>query len=194
MEEPPAVRGCAVGRARHNVGVSEQPGRYERSFGGMVGAMILLLLVVGAFVVFRDVNRTEPADPVRPVEWRGATSYARGEADFRLLAPGRVPEGWVATSVRFERQDGQSWHLGFLTDEQRYVGLEQSEEPPSTMVEQFVDEEAERGEDVIIDGRTWQAWSDERDNALVREGDDVTTLVVGSVPKDVLVDFVRSLR
>lgn len=182
-----------VGEARQNVPVEEQPGRYQRSFAGMVGAMLLLLVVVGAFVLFREANRTEPEDPVEPIEWRGAASYARQEADFRLLAPRRLPEGWIATSVRFGRQDGQTWHLGLLTDERSYVGLEQTEDSPSTMVEDFVDEEAERGDDVVVDGVTWEAWSDEEDEALVREGEDVTTLVVGTVSQDELVDFVRSL-
>ena len=173
--------------------MEEQPGRYQRSFAGMVGAMILLLAVIAAFVVFREANRTEPADPVEAIEWRGAASYARQEADFAVLAPRRLPEGWIATSVRFGRQDEQSWHLGFLTDEREYVGLEQTEDSPSTMVEDFVDEEAERGEDVVVDGATWEAWSDEEDEALVREGEDVTTLVVGTVSQDELVEFLGTL-
>ena len=173
--------------------MEEQPGRYQRSFAGMVGAMILLLVVIAAFVIFREANRTEPADPVEAIEWRGAASYARQEADFALLAPRRLPDGWIATSVRFGRQDEQSWHLGLLTDERSYVGLEQTEDSPSTMVEDFVDEEAERGEDVVVDGATWEAWSDEEDEALVREGKDVTTLVVGTVSQEELVEFLGTL-
>lgn len=174
--------------------MAEQPGKYERSFTGLIGAMIALLLVVGAFVLLRDANRNQPANPVEPVDWRRPASYARGEADFPLLAPRRLPEGWYATSVRFERQDGQAWHLGMLTDDQDYVGLEQSADSPTTMVEEFVDEEAVRGDDVVIDGQAWQAWSDDEDEALVREGGRVTTLVVGTTSQQVLVDFVRSLR
>jgi hypothetical protein len=174
--------------------VSEQPGKYERSFAGLVAAMLLLLLVVGAFVVIRDSVRQEPANPVEPVEWRGAATYARQEAAFDLLAPRRLPPGWYATSVRFERGDDQSWHLGVLTDEGRYVGLEQTTDSPSTMVEEFVDQEAERGDDVVVEGQTWQAWADDKDEALVLEGDDVTTLVVGTVSQEVLADFVRTLR
>jgi hypothetical protein len=159
----------------------------------MVGAMILLLAVIAAFVVFREANRTEPDDPIEAIEWRGAASYARQEADFALLAPRRLPEGWIATSVRFGRQDEQSWHLGLLTDERSYVGLEQTTDSSSTMVEDFVDEEAERGEDVVVDGATWETWSDEEDEALVREGEDVTTLVVGTVSQDELVEFLGTL-
>ena len=174
--------------------MSEQPGRYQRSVSGLVGALVLLVVVIGAFVVFRDSTRTTPTNPVEPVEWRGAASYAREEADFGLLAPRRLAPGWYATSVRFEQGDDESWHLGMLTGEGRYVGLEQRADSAGTMVEEFVDEEAARGDEVVVDGQTWQAWSDDRDQALVREADDVTTLVVGTVPQDVLVDFVSSLR
>jgi hypothetical protein len=174
--------------------VSQQPGTYQRSSAGLVGALVLLVLVIGAFVVLREVTRTAPTSPVEPVEWRSAASYAREEADFGVLAPRRLPPGWYATSVRFERGDDQSWHLGILTDEGRYVGLEQGEDSATTTVEEFVDDEADRGDEVVVDGQMWQAWSDEKDQALVREDDEVTTLVVGTVTQEVLVDFVRSLR
>ena len=85
------------------------------------------------------------------------------------------------------------WHLGLLTDEGRYVGLEQAPDSPDTMVEQHVDEDAQPGDDVVIEGATWESWSDGEDEALVREGRDVTTLVVGTTSREELEDFVRSL-
>lgn len=161
---------------------------------GLLGALLLLLGVVVGFVVLRDANRVEPSNPVPAVEWRQPTSYARQEAEFQLLAPRRLPEGWRVTSVRFGQGDDQSWHLGLLTGEGRYIGLEQAADSPSTMVEDFVDAEAQQGEDVDIDGESWQAWSDDEDEALVREGPEVTTLVVGTGSQDQLVEFVRLLR
>ena len=53
---------------------------------------------------------------------------------------------------------------------------------------------AAQGDDVEIDGQTWQSWFDEQDQALVLEQDDVTTLVVGTVDQATVVDFVDSLR
>jgi hypothetical protein len=175
--------------------MSTQPGRYQRSFAGMIGAMLVLLLVVAAFVAFRDVNREEPASPVRSVDYLEPARYARGQADFELLAPARIDDGWKATNVRFRNGRDPSWHLSFLTAEGRYVGLEQADQSARTMVEDFVDEEAEQGEDVVIDGKTWESWSDSGgDTALVREGDDITTLVVGTASPELLQRFVRTLR
>ena len=179
----------------NNGGMSEQPGRYQRSFAGMIGAMVVLVLVVGAFVVFRDVTREDPADPVEAVEFKRAATYARTQADFDLLAPDRLPEGWIATSVRYRGGEEQSWHLGVLTDEKRYVGLEQSGRTVPDMVEDFVDEEASQGEDVSVAGETWESWTDDdEDLALVREADGVTTLVVGRVPLATLEQLIATLR
>lgn len=175
--------------------MSEQPGRYQRSFHGMVGAMIVLVLVVGAFVLFREITREEPENPVQPVDIARPVEYARGEAEFDLLAPDELPEGWIATSVRFTDGEEQAWHLGLLTDERRYVGLEQAELPVSTMVEEYVDEEATQGDDVTVAGERWQSWTAaDEDLALVRESGDVVTLLVGRVSQETLEELITTLR
>jgi hypothetical protein len=175
--------------------MSEQPGRYQRSFAGMIGAMVVLVLVVGAFVVFRNAVREEPGNPVEAVEIERPVEYARSEADFDLLAPDELPDGWIATSVRFTRGEEQGWHLGLLTDEERYVGLEQSPRPATDVVEEFVDEEATEGDEVTVGGESWQSWTDAEDDlALVREDGDVTTLVVGRVQQETLEELIATLR
>jgi hypothetical protein len=175
--------------------VSEQPGRYQRSAAGMIGAMLVLLALIAAFVVLREANRTEPANPVRPVDYQETLDYARDQSDLPLLAPEPLPEGWRATSAEFVPSPAERWHLGVLTDEDEYVGLEQSRSSVDKMVETYVDPEAVRGRSVQIDGRPWRIWTDaEGDTALTSVRDDVTTLVVGSPDLDVLVDYVESLR
>ena len=173
--------------------MSEQAGRYQRSASGMIGAMLVLLAVVGAYVVFRAVNRNEPESPVRAVDYQQTLDYARDQADFPLLAPASLPDGWRATSVDFVPEPTR-WHLGVLTDEDRYVGLEQSRSSVDKMVETYVDREAVRGKPVQVEGQTWRTWTDEGgDTALTREDGEVTTLVVGTAGLDVLVDYVESL-
>ncbi len=166
---------------------------YQTSFAGMIGAMLVLLAVVAAFVVFRDTLREPPPSPVRAVEYLQPAEYARDQAAFDLLAPRDLPDGWIVTSVRWTA-DTQAWHLGLLTDEGRYVGLEQADELVSTMVREYVDEDAVQGGDVDIDGVGWQFWTDEGgDTALVRETPKVTTLVVSTAGLGTLEEFVRTL-
>jgi hypothetical protein len=174
--------------------MSTQPGRYQRSFRGMVGAMLVLLLFVAAFVAFRSAVRNDPADPVKAVDYKHPAEYARSSADFDVLVPRPLPDGWIATSARYVDEPEQSWHLGMLTHDRRYVGLEQAERPASSMVEEFVDENAVQGGQVRLGGQSWQRWSDRGDDvALVRTGTGVTTLVVGTVPETTLEKFVTSL-
>jgi Protein of unknown function (DUF4245) len=175
--------------------VSEQAGRYQRSFNGMVGAMVILLLVIGGFVVVRALNRDDPPDPVQSVDYAQAVKYYKTEADFTLVAPRSLPAGWRATSQRFTDTRPQSWHLGCLTDGDHYVGLEQAKLSTSAIVEQYVDADAVQGKDVTIDGTSWQSWSDAGgDHGLVRRTGPYATLVVGSAPEDDLEAFVRLLR
>lgn len=160
----------------------------------MVGAMIVLVAVVLAFVAFRELNRNDAASPVTEVDYRETARFAQEAVDFPLLVPRGLPQGWRATSARFV-PDPPHWHLGLLTDQDRYVGLEQGRDSVEDMVETYVDAEAVRGGRARIDGRTWQVWTDDGgDTALTRAQDEVTTLVVGTPEREVLVDFVRSLR
>jgi hypothetical protein len=174
--------------------VSEQPGRYQRSASGMIGAMVVLLLVIGAYVAFRAVNRTQPDNPVRPVDYQQTLTYARGQAGFPVLAPSSLPAGWRATSVTFVPRPVR-WHLGILTNQDKYVGLEQSRRPLGEMVSTYVDANAVRDGAVSVDGEPWRRWTDAGgDTALTRVEAGVTTLVVSDAGQDVLVPFVRSLR
>ena len=185
----------------------ERGGRHEQSVGGFIAALLVLLLGVGTFVVLRDANRTDPGSPVQAVDYERPEQFAQEVAPFEVLAPEELPEGWIATSVRFEDRDPQSWHLGLLTDEERYVGVEQAERPLAAMVADFVDEEAREGSTLEVAGATWTAWTDpgrdpaadpstapEGDLALVRQDGGASTVVVGTVSQDELVDVVASLR
>lgn len=176
--------------------MSGQPGRYTRSFGGMVGAMLVVVVLVVVFVVFRDANRDDLAPGARAVDYATDARYARQQAGFELLAPPTLPAGWRATSVRFVPGADERWHLGMLTDEDRYVGLEQADASVAAMVEMHVDPEATRGRAVEVAGDRWQTYRDDAgDLALVRREAATTTLVVGhEVPVEELVAFTASLR
>jgi hypothetical protein len=159
----------------------------------MVGAMIVLAAVIAGFVVFREINRNDPATPVRDVQYQQTADFARSQADFELLAPETLPDGWRATSVEFVPEPAR-WHLGLLTDEDRYVGLEQAGSSEQDMVETYVDRDAVRAGTMDVDGTTWKVWTDSGgDTALVRTEGGTTTLVVGTVDRDVLAEFLADL-
>jgi hypothetical protein len=162
----------------------------------MVGAMLVLGVLIIGWVTLRSLTSADPASPVQSVDYARDVPPARQAADFDLVAPPRLPSGWRATTVRYTPAPRAHWHLGVLTDERRYVGLEQSSGSVRSMVEEFVDESATRGGPVDVAGESWSTYTDAGgDLALVRRAGSTTTLAVGhEVPRSTLVTYAAGLR
>ena len=174
------------------------PARYQRSSGGLIGALIVTVLAVLAFSLFRSLTRDNPTTPVRAVDYRAVVTAARAQAELPLLAPERLPLGWKATSATYDSAK-QRWHLGMLTDKDDYVGVEESRDTTEAMVRTYVDKAATRGKNVTIGGQKWQSWTDAGgDYAVVRLVDPTAigkgvVLVVGTAPEDEIRDLAGSL-
>jgi hypothetical protein len=162
----------------------------------MLTAMVVMVALVGAYVALQSIRSNAPASPVHTVDYRADVAPARKAAGFALVAPPRLPRGWRATTVSFSGEPGSHWHLGALTERDRYVGLEQGDEPVASMVQTYVDPDATRGAPQEVAGRTWSTYTDAKgDLALVRRAGRTTTLVVGhAVPRARLVAYTASLR
>ncbi|CAB4700541.1 unannotated protein [freshwater metagenome] len=159
------------------------PGRYQRSTNGLIGAMLVLLLVVGAFVLFRGTFREEP-DYVPPdVDYLSVVTEA-GRAGLELVHPSALPEGWSATEVTLDPGDRPVWDLAMLTDEGTFVGLHEEDEDVDDLLAVYVDEAPGEGDPLQVEGSvatTWQSFSDEGgDHAYAAEVGDRTVLVYGS--------------
>lgn len=175
--------------------MSNQAGRYQRTFPGLIGALAVLVAVVLVFVVVRGLVREDLETPIREVDYASSLGFFESEAGFEILAPPALPSGWVATSARVEPGPPTTWHLGILTDTQQYVGLEQARDTEQSMVNDYVDEDAVQGDVVDVAGEPWTSYTDAGgDTALVRTEGDLTTLVVGTVSLEELVAFAASLR
>jgi hypothetical protein len=170
--------------------VSEQPGRYQRSFSGMLGALVVLLLVIGGFIAFRAVTRDDLEVEPEQVDYLETVRLAQ-QADLTVVYPPSVPEGWQATSV--ESQPGREWGIGFLTPD-GFAGLHQSDTPVDELLATYVDEETEELDPVDIGGAGWEAWQDaDGDVGYLGEVDGEQVLVYGSVPATDLQDLAASL-
>jgi hypothetical protein len=176
--------------------VSEQSARYPRSFGGLVGAILLLVVLVVGWVAVRSLLAPDESTPEPSVDYAQVVPQARRAAAFDLVAPTHLPAGWRATSVRFTDGTPQHWHLGVLTAAGRYVGLEQGGQAVAPTVEEYVDPAATHGSRVEVAGRPWSTYTDGGgDLALVRRDHGTTTLVVGhDVPRTTLVSYAAGLR
>ncbi|GAA1476502.1 hypothetical protein GCM10009623_09480 [Nocardioides aestuarii] len=156
----------------------------------MLGALVVLLLVIGGYVAFRAITREDLEVEVDAVDYLETVGFAQ-DADLTVVYPPTVPEGWKATSV--DSQPGREWSIGFLTPD-GFAGVHQSEASSSSIIETYVDPDANEGDPVTIAGSDWDTWTDEGgDVGYLGEVDGQQVLVYGSAPPDALRSLAASL-
>jgi hypothetical protein len=157
---------------------------------GMVGAMLVCLAVILAFVTFRALNRTEVEVTPDTIDHLAVVEGVQAGGE-KIAYPAELPDGWRATRAAFESGPGRVWALSLLTDDDEFVGVRQlmAADPDSVgdLVEKYVDADAEEGEPVRLDGSLapeWRTFSDSGgDHALVAPVGGTLLLVVGSAPE-----------
>jgi len=169
----------------------ERPSRYNRTFGGLLAAMVATLLFVAAYVGFRALTRDQPNITPESVHYLSCVADLQA-ADTAVAYPIELPAGWVDSSVDFARGDPPSWSLGILTDRGEFVGVVQNKEPVSDLLSTYVDKAPVAGQDAAPGNQlgvtTWQTWSDSGgDHAYATVLDTgplagETLLVYGSAP------------
>lgn len=174
----------------------EQPGRYQRSTGGLIAAMVVTVVAVGALVVFRDLFRNDLAVEPEPVDYLATVEYAQ-ESDVQVVYPRSLPTGWIATTARLEPGERPAWGLGLLTEAERFVGVRQEQSSLDHLLETYVDEETNDLPEASLDSEvadTWQVFEDEGgDRAYAAEVGQTVVLVYGSAPQEDLEQVVSDL-
>jgi uncharacterized protein DUF4245 len=190
-EHAPTVGGAAAAR----------PGRYQRSPAGMVGALIVTVLVILAFVAFRALNRSDLDVEPQHVDYLAQVKFAQEDATggrSDLVYPARLPSGWYATHLSFsDSAAAPEIELSMLTADDRYVGFVQSPATVPELLTTYVDPHPQSGPPTRVEGsiaRRWQTWTDSGgDTALAaRHGKDAV-LVFGTVSQDQLERLAASL-
>jgi hypothetical protein len=166
----------------------------SRTLTNMFWALLACFIVVAFLMIVTWRPKSEKVD---------AVPYTPQLQDAKKLAPWvrgpePMPAGWTATSVEFRapEQSPITWHLGIVTTEKKYVGLEQSNVTGAG----FQHDELGKTEDdgtATVAGVVWQRKTLlERDNehALVLIGSGVTTIVVGNAGYPALETFAATLR
>jgi hypothetical protein len=164
--------------------------RGNPSMGDIARSVVVLGAIVLALFGLGQLLTVTPDEPTRPVDYRAAVESSRTVAEFELLAPTSLPEGWRATSVRFEQD---SWHLGVVTADDDYVGLEQVQASPQQAVERFANGSRLYG-DTVVGGQTWSLHTGPRDDlTYLRRDADMTIVVTGTAPRQVIERYISSL-
>ncbi len=163
--------------------------------GDVVRSVVVLSLIVLGIWVFGLLHTETPEDPIgESVPYADTAASAREVATYPLLAPANLPTDWRVNGVRFTPSGTQSWHLGVLTDENRYIGLEQEKVSADDLVQTHAEGAQEAGT-LDVDGVVWQRYDGPgKSVTLVQETPDVTTLVTTSTaPLEDVENFVRRL-
>lgn len=182
-------------------GVSEQPpterpGRYQRSTSGLVGAMIVTVVAVLAFIGYRALNRDDLQITPERVDYLATVSTLQADGK-RPIYPVALPDSWIATSVDVKPARTLDWGVGLLTADDEFVGIRQSAGSLDDLVETYVDEDADEGDQVTLSGAltdTWRTFTDAGgDRAYAAVVGDDQVLVFGSAPDAQLRAVVESL-
>ena len=117
----------------------------------VVRSVAVLGLIVLAIWGFGRFFTSTPKDPTTSVDYAQAARQVADAVSFEVVAPPVLPQGWRATSARL---DDDRWHLGVVTSDDQYVGLEQAEQPATGLLKSFAPGGRAVGT-VTIAGQEW---------------------------------------
>jgi len=170
--------------------------RGNPELGDILRSVFVIGLIILALFAFGRLFTTTPEQTVSTVDYQPIVAQARTTSDDPLLAPPTLPDGWRATSARYDPgADGASgtWHLGVVTDDDEYIGLEQTPLALDRAVKKWAEGSEEAGSAQVA-GQVWAVFAGPRDRITyaVRK-DDRTTLINGTVSVEVLESYISSL-
>jgi hypothetical protein len=164
--------------------------------GGMVGALVVTVGVIIAFVIFRAIIRDDPQVNREAIDYK-ATVESLQESDLLdPVYPPTLPKGWKAVDATFDAEE-LTWSLDLNTADTEFVGVVQSLLPLKDLLETHVDAKASEGNAVMLDSplaSTWSTFTDEGgDYALAAKVKGFTVLVFGTASDDEIKDLTAAL-
>ncbi|MFD5782964.1 DUF4245 domain-containing protein [Streptomyces sp. NPDC126933] len=159
--------------------------------------MFLSMAVIGAVVagIYVFIPHDENADPVKAVDYRVELVTARRAAPYPVVAPTGLTGKWKPTSVSYQGQRDDAWHLGYLDPDGQYVAVEQSTAPAKKYVAEVTLRAADTGRTQQVAGEAWQRWEGPKYDALVRTDDGgATTVVTGTASYERLAEMAAALE
>jgi hypothetical protein len=144
-------------------GPPETPARYDRTPKGLLAALLVTVLVVAAFVVFRETFR-EPPERSSDLKEYTTTLEAAQTAGIRLVNVREFPEDWAVSSVEYVAGERPIWAINLLTADERFVGVLQSDvDDIAETLEDLGVEDPEPGDESAfrsdLDTSLWQTWA-----------------------------------
>ena len=158
--------------------------------------MVLSLGLIGiaAALIYVFIPHDDSPPDLPRVDYRVELLTARRAAAYPVAAPEGLSKEWKATSVRFQGDQFDAWHLGFHTPDGQYVQIEQSTQKPSAFIDQATEGSNATKATEEIAGRTWTRYTGGRYDALVLAGKSSTTVVAGTGSFQQLTEMAKALK
>ncbi|MBO8187552.1 DUF4245 domain-containing protein [Streptomyces sp. DW4-2] len=193
---PAPSRGAPSG-IRDDGGVAADKKRGAQAVRDMVISLAVILLA--AWVIYLFVPHDDKKDPVKTVGYRVELASARRAAPYPVAAPEGLSKEWRATSVRYaaDSPKGSVWHLGFITPDNEYAAVEQSDEKrPSRFIDDVTQGAEKTAKKQRVKGEEWTRYTGEKYDALVRTAKDgkSVTVVTGTANFRQLGELAEALR
>lgn len=157
----------------------------------------LAVIVLAAWVIYLFIPHDDKKDPVKPVSYTVELNSARRAAPYPVAAPEGLSKEWRATSVRYaaDSPKGSVWHLGFMTPDNQYAAVEQSDEPrPAKFIEDVTQGATKTAKTRRVDGEEWKRYEGEKYDALVLTDKKGTTVVTGTASVKQLAQLAGALH
>lgn len=168
--------------------------RLRQTAVDMVRSMAVVLVVVFAIVLL--AWRPEP-EAVKVVETAPTVALAARDAQFPIVAPSGLAEGWRPTSVRWEpTEESESesiLHIGYVTPADQYAQVSVA----PVVAESYLDEQTADGAPTgtqAVGDATWERWESPKRRSLVLVDGSVATIVSGSAEWAELITLAESLE
>ncbi len=182
-------------------GQSFQAAKTRRRGRETVRDMVISMAVVGLGIaaLMLVTWRPKPEAQVRVVDWKPAAVAAQFASHYPVVTPVGLSDQWRATSARFEVEPQSAgkpvWHVGYVTPNNSYAGVEQSDADPAIFISRTVDGGRPDGE-VVVGGRPWQSYGPGANGfrSLVRAEGGSTVIVTGSADSAELTALAAALQ
>lgn len=173
--------------------------RGSETLGDMARSMLVVLIPV-AFIAGLVGLLRPSSEIIRDVEWEPALESARLAAEYELVGPEEVPDGWTATRVAYETGTSSAdgvWRMNFVTAQGTYIGLVQRAGDLEPIVLSELPGFEPDGTSNVA-GETWNRYleqvDDDPDRALVVDRSDSIVVILGSGDYSELEEFASWLR
>ena len=103
----------------------------------VINLSLALAATVAVALVMIMITPRDDSNLIKPVDYVTVAADVKANTGVDVILPSNTPEGWWANSARFNDSptDGvKYWHVGFVGENNQYVGIDQGFEVNPTWV------------------------------------------------------------